>query len=171
MKDFIKKYWKFILIELLLIGVVIAADLLTKEFIYGKVERDGKIDIIKGVLSFTAVRNTGASFGMFGEHTSILTIVSAVSAFGLLVFLIFSAKNRNILLRSSLVLIIGGAIGNLVDRIALKYVRDFVYVEIIDFAVFNLADSALTVGTILLIIYVLFFYGKDQSQKPQKESQ
>ncbi|MGB4034263.1 MAG: signal peptidase II, partial [Christensenellales bacterium] len=76
MKDFIKKYWKFILIELLLIGVVIAADLLTKEFIYGKVERDGKIDIIKGVLSFTAVRNTGASFGMFGEHTSILTIVS-----------------------------------------------------------------------------------------------
>ena len=63
MKDFIKKYWKFILIELLLIGVVIAADLLTKEFIYGKVERRQN-DIIKGIV-FTAVRNTGASFGMF----------------------------------------------------------------------------------------------------------
>lgn len=160
-----KKYIKYIIIELLLIGVVLAIDLLTKEFIYGKVYEQGKMNLIKGVLSFTAVENTGASFGIFKDKTIILTIVSAISAAGLIVFLICTIKSRNLLLRSSLILIIGGAVGNLIDRAALGYVRDFVYFELIDFAVFNLADSALTIGTILLMIYVLFFYKEKEVQK------
>lgn len=160
-----KKYIKIIIIEMLLIGVVIAIDLLTKEFIYQKAYDEGKINIIKNVLSFTAVKNTGASFGIFKDKTTILAIISALSAAGMIAFLIGSVKHRNLLLRSSLILIIGGAIGNLVDRVWLGYVRDFVYFELIDFAVFNLADSALTIGTILLIIYVLFFYKEPEKKK------
>jgi len=66
-------------------------------------------------------------------------------------------------------MITGGAIGNLIDRIALGFVRDFVYFELIDFAVFNFADSFLTVGTALLIIYVLFFFGKEEEEEHKKK--
>lgn len=159
-----KKYLKFALIEIIFVAIVIAIDLITKLTIYEKALNGGKITLIKGVLSFVAVQNTGASFGMFGDKTIILTIVSAVSAAGLLVFLICSIKERNPLLRISLVLIIGGAIGNLIDRIALGYVRDFIFVDLINFAVFNVADSALTIGTILLIVYVLFYYKQKEKE-------
>ena len=75
-----KKYIKYIVIELLLVGAVIAIDLITKEIIYNKALEDGKIDIIKNVLSFTAVQNTGASFGIFKDRVTLLAIVSGISA-------------------------------------------------------------------------------------------
>lgn len=153
-----KKYIKFIIIELIAVFVVIGIDQITKLTIYNNVDQNGKIDLIKGVLSFTAVKNTGASFGIFHDKIVLLSVVSAICSIGLIVFLIYTIKHRHALLRISLVLIIGGAIGNLIDRVFLGFVRDFVYFEIIDFAVFNLADSALVVGTILLVIYVIFFY-------------
>jgi signal peptidase II len=163
-----KKYIKYIIIELLLVGAVIALDLITKETIYAKAEAQGRISFIKGVLSFVAVRNEGASFGMLSSNTLLLTIVSAVSSAGLLAFLIGSIKHRHILLRSSLILIIGGAVGNLVDRVWLGYVRDFMEYDFVEFAVFNMADVCLTIGTILLVIYVLFFY-KEKGKATEKQ--
>ena len=74
------------------------------------------------------------------------------------VVMVFSIKNRNGWYRSALILLIAGGIGNVVDRFTLGFVRDWVYFELIDFAVFNLADTGLTVGCVLLIIYVIFFY-------------
>ena len=74
-------------------------------------------------------------------------------------------------MRSALILILAGAVGNIVDRIALGYVRDFIYFELIDFAVFNFADSCLTVGTIVLIIYLLFFYSKDEKSIEERKQQ
>ena len=61
-------------------------------------------------------------------------------------------------------MITAGAIGNVIDRFALGYVRDMVYFELIDFAVFNFADSCLTIGTALLIIYILFMYTKESEK-------
>lgn len=161
----LKGYTKYIIIELIFVGLVIAADLLTKEFLYGHVHENGDIILIKGVLRFTAVENTGASFGMFGGNTLALAVVSLISSLIILLMMIFTSKTRMPVLRASLVLILAGAIGNMIDRFALDYVRDFIYFELIDFAVFNLADSALTVGTILLVIYVIFFY----KEKPKEE--
>jgi signal peptidase II len=66
-------------------------------------------------------------------------------------------------------MIIAGGIGNLVDRLTLGYVRDFVYFELIDFAVFNLADSALTVGVIFILIFILFYYMPEDKKKAKKE--
>ncbi len=156
-----KKRWLFCGIELLFVLVLIAADMLTKEYVYGAC-LDHKINIIDGVISFVAVENTGASFGMLSDKTLYLTIVSTVCAAVLIFFIFYSYKYRNLWLRSSLILITAGAIGNIVDRILLGYVRDFIYFELIDFAVFNFADSCLTVGTIVMIVYILFFYSKDQ---------
>lgn len=163
-------YLKYFLLEMLFFGVVLAADLLTKEYVYGYADTHGKIKLIKDVLSFTAVTNTGASFGIFGDSTAALTVVSLVCAIVLFVFILISVKTRHPLLRSALVLILAGAVGNMVDRFAFGYVRDFIYFELIDFAVFNVADSALTVGTILLIIYIIFFYKvKEDKDKKAKE--
>ena len=163
-----KKRWIVCLIELLIVMALIVIDLLTKKFIYGSCKENGKIVLIEGVLSFTAVENTGAGFGIFADKTVALTIVSVICAAFLLFFIFYSYKFRNLWLRSALILILSGAIGNIVDRIALGFVRDFVYFELINFAVFNFADSCLTVGTIVLIIYIIFFYSKDEKAIREK---
>jgi signal peptidase II len=166
-----KKRWIFGLIELAIVAVIILTDLLTKKYIYGYCFYEGDIVIIKNIIRFTAVENTGASFGIFKDKTTLLTITSTICSLFLVIFLFYSYPRRNRLLRSSLIMITGGAIGNIVDRIALGYVRDFVYFELIDFAVFNLADSFLTIGTILLLIYVIFFFGKEEDElKKAKEA-
>ena len=82
-----------------------------------------------------------------------------------MVVLIFSIKNRNGWYRSALILLIAGGLGNIVDRLMFNYVRDWIYFELIDFAVFNLADTGLTVGCVLLIIYVIFCYKPQEKQK------
>lgn len=167
-----KKRWLICLIEIFIAAALVVVDLLTKKYVYGYCYNGGDkrtINIIKGVICFSAVENTGASFGIFKNHTTALTIVSLVCAVILFLFIFYTYKRRNLWLRSSLILILAGAVGNIVDRLALGYVRDFIYFELIDFAVFNFADSCLTVGTIVLIIYMIFFYTKDEKELAEKK--
>ncbi len=167
---FTKHNMILLLIEIVGIGLCIAADLLTKEYIYGPIANGAAdIIIIEGVIRFTAVENTGASFGIFEGKTNILAIFSITVVVVIFIVQVFSISNRNALLRASLVLIIAGGIGNVIDRFALGFVRDFIYFELIDFAVFNVADSCLTIGNILLVIYVIFCYKPDK--KPKKETE
>jgi len=155
-------------VEFFIIALYISLDLLTKRYVYGGMVDSGTdIIIVKDVLRLTPVQNTGASFGIFQGQTSILSIISLITLSAVAVFLVFTLKIRNGWLRAGMVLIIAGGIGNLVDRYALGYVRDFIYFELIDFAVFNLADSGLTVGVALVLIYVIFYYRpEDKKKKP-----
>ncbi|MDR0855450.1 MAG: signal peptidase II [Christensenellaceae bacterium] len=165
MKNFFSKiFTKRVLItyciELAVAGLLVLADLLTKIYIWGGIESSGDdISLIEGVISFVAVKNTGAAFGILENSTRALGFVSLVASIvlGLALPVVASNKPKQ-LLNVSLVLILAGAVGNLYDRLALEYVRDFIYFELIDFAVFNVADSCLVVGTIFLLIYVIFFY-------------
>ena len=166
-----KKRWMTCLIEILIAGALIAIDLITKKYVYGYCNENGKINIIKGVICFQSTENTGASFGIFGNQTTALTVVSLICACILFLFIFYSYPRRNLWLRSALILILAGAIGNIIDRLALGYVRDFIYFELINFAIFNFADSCLTVGTIVLIIYMLFFYSKDEKEAAEKKAQ
>jgi signal peptidase II len=159
-----KKRWIYSIIEIAFIGLIILADLLTKKYVYGYCYNYQDIILIKNVLRFTSVENTGASFGILKDKTVILTIVSTVCAVLMVIFIFYSYKRRNKILRLALIMITGGAIGNIVDRISLGYVRDFVYFELTNFAVFNVADSFLTIGTILLVIYVVFYFGKEEEE-------
>ncbi len=155
--------------ELLLIGLYLAVDLLTKEFVYMPIAA-GADDLIvwDGELRVTAVENKGASFGLFSDSFVALTVVSFITVTVLLLILIFSVKIRNGWLRAALILMIAGGLGNLVDRFMFGYVRDWIYFELIDFAVFNLADSGLTVGCVLLLVFVVFFYRPDDKKKNSK---
>lgn len=153
-------------IEAVIMFAYLALDLLTKEFVYGPIAA-GKPDIIliEGVLRFTAVENTGASFGIFSDATSVLLAVACVTFVVLATLWVFSVKERNGFFRAALILMLAGALGNIVDRIAFGYVRDFIYFELIDFAVFNFADSGLCVGCGCMIVYIIFFYRPDKKSE------
>ncbi len=113
------------------------------------------VDLIRDVLSFTYHENRGAAFGMLSNNRWVFMTVSIISIIAILVYLIFYKENSYTVL-VSLALIAGGGIGNMVDRITLGYVIDFIYFEIIDFPVFNVADICVTCGAALLIIYLIF---------------
>lgn len=137
--------------------LIIAADQLSKFFIVSNFQLGDSIKIIDGFLYITHTRNTGAAWGIFGEHTEYLAIFSVVATIALIVLLLYIKRAFGAF---SLALIIGGAVGNAIDRIRLGWVVDFIdaYIFGYDFPAFNVADSAITVGVFLLIIYMLFVH-------------
>ncbi len=134
---------------------VIGLDQLTKWIAVAQLQGKPSFPLWKDVLHFTYVENRGAAFGMLSEHRWVFMIISTVAILGLLVYLLrFAPKSR--IVRYSLAMIIGGGIGNMIDRILLGYVIDFIDFTLIDFAVFNVADSFVTVGAFLLMGYMIW---------------
>lgn len=117
---------------------------------------DYNITVIKGIFSIDNIRNDGAAFSMFGDKPwaqTFFIVLTVVALLGLAVYMIFKKDNSR-WLNVSLALIASGAIGNFIDRLAFKEVRDFLFVHF--FANFNVADIAITVGGIMLVFYFLF---------------
>lgn len=115
-----------------------------------------EIVLIKDFFNITNVKNYGAGFSILQNQTIFLIVVTFI-ALGFVTYLLLKSKNSESLNRVCYILIIGGALGNLIDRLTLGYVIDFLdfYIFGYDFPVFNLADSFLTIGCILLIISIL----------------
>ncbi len=171
-KELLKKHLVFLAVELLIVGVLIAIDLITKHFVFKALDEEGKtLTIIEGFLYFETHKNTGAAFSIFSGNALLLGFVSLVASLVVLGVEIVTLKFRNPLLRSGVVLILAGAIGNMVDRFSFGYVRDFVdLASIFDWVgVFNFADSCLTVGVVLLFVYVIFFFSKDEAKLAQQK--
>lgn len=131
--------------------VVFIVDLITKYIIQNHIALQN-IEIIKGFFSLTYAENTGMAWSLLSGKQAFLSIVSAI-AIGVMIYYVV-AKNVDQFTKVALALMIGGAAGNLFDRLFLGYVRDFLDFIIFgyDFPIFNVADSALTIGVILLII-------------------
>ena len=122
----------------------------------------GAIPIIPGVLSLTYHENFGAAFGILQNQKLFLVgITSLVMICGLII--LFSGKIKSRLLIWSIALVIGGGVGNLIDRIWRGYVVDYIYFEPINFPIFNFADSCVVVGTGIIMLYILF---ADEKKKP-----
>lgn len=114
---------------------------------------EGKgIVVIKNVLNFTYLKNDGASMGLFGGQRVPLIIMTLV-IFAAGIYYFVKKRPDNWLLLSAVSLVASGAVGNLIDRITLGYVRDFIDLQFINFYIFNFADCAICVGAALLIIY------------------
>jgi signal peptidase II len=125
---------------------------------------------IPGFASFTYVQNTGAAFSLFANATWVLTILSIVLVVALFFILYKTRKVRSVLLKMSLMFIIGGAIGNMIDRLFLGFVRDMIEFTFVNFAVFNVADSFVTIGAVLLGVYLLFYWDKGKKDRKLKEN-
>lgn len=144
------KHWLKIIFTIVF---VLVADLVTKHFLFN-VEYYNLIPKVISIASNGG--NTGAAWGIFSGKTLTLVIVSVVMIGLFFVFNHF-VKNKNTWYCIALGFVLGGAIGNLIDRVWLKYVRDFIFLDFFPtFPVFNLADSFLCVGAVMLAIYILF---------------
>ena len=141
---------------------VVVIDLALKYAVSSGMTVGQSFEVIPGVLNVTYVQNTGAAFGILGEQRWIFIVVSAIMIVLLTLFLA-RAKGYHKLVYISAALILGGGVGNMVDRLSLGYVID--YIDFCAFPslwrwVFNAADTAVCVGAGLLIVYLLFLDSK-----------
>lgn len=152
-----------IIFVLSLVGI----DQLIKYFVIEYLKPIGVFEFLEGFIRFRYVENTGAVFGSFASHTALLTVVSIILLI-ITVYFLVSQKNKSKLVSFTLLLMIAGGIGNIIDRIRLHFVVDYIEPLFIDFAVFNFADCLITVGAFLLIIYLVIDIIKDEKNKKQK---
>ena len=119
--------------------------------------------IIDGVFQLRYLENRGAAFGMMqGQQTFFL--ITGIIAVIVLAYVYFKMpwEKRFLPLRAVAMFIAGGAVGNMIDRVALGYVVDFFYFELIDFPIFNVADIYVTCATIVLALLILFYYKEEE---------
>ncbi len=167
-----KSMWKFMLIEFVVFSAIILFDLLSKELLFDfLLNKPGfNYTVINGVLDLRYSENTGAGFGMFSDATLALSVFTSLLVAGIFLYLLLYHRDHKVL-RMSLVFISAGGVGNLVDRTNLGYVRDFFEFTFMDFAIFNVADTFITIGGVLLILYLVIMIGKEFADaKKQKEN-
>ena len=138
----------------IVIAILIALDQFIKNWALNDLKYKGSISVIENVFNLTYVENRGAAFGLFQNNQIVFVIVAIIATIVGLYFL-HSKKLNSKLCKFSIVLIIAGALGNLIDRIRLDFVVDYFDFIFIWNYVFNLADCFIVVGTILLCIYIL----------------
>ena len=147
----------------LLAALIVAADQGVKYLVRANIALGQHVSFLPGVMDLTFVKNTGAAFSMLEEHTWLLTLLSGVVAVILAVLLA-----RRILPQwfgqLALGLLLGGAVGNFIDRLLLGYVTDMFAAAFVNFPVFNVADIAVVVGGVLLCFHVILFM-KDEDKK------
>tara|TARA_B100000287_G_scaffold408802_1_gene435522 strand:+ start:3698 stop:4180 length:483 start_codon:yes stop_codon:yes gene_type:complete len=134
---------------------IVLIDQISKNYIYqNKVQYESPVPIIDGIINFTYLENTGIAFGLFSnmEASSIFFIILPIIITFYLISLLQDKEFQSNSSQISLLLIIGGAIGNIIDRIFRGYVVDFIQFDIDIFPyVFNIADSSVTIGLLFLL--------------------
>lgn len=137
-------------------ALVVVIDQVTKYLIVTNVKPQGSSQVIPHLLDFVYSENRGVAFGLFQDATWLFIVLTSIVIVIFLFLLIKHYKTSKLFAVSS-ALIIGGGIGNLIDRIRLGYVVDFLQLSFFR-PICNLADYAISIGTVLLIVYLIFFY-------------
>ncbi len=148
-------------VQIIIASAVVLLDQLVKAMVRSRLELHDSITVIPGFFDLTRVHNTGAAYGFlngvdFPFKTALLACVATAALIGLGIYAA-SLDRTQVLTRAGLTLVIGGAAGNLIDRITAGYVLDFVDLYRGDwhFWAFNVADSAITIGVVLMILELL----------------
>ncbi len=148
--------------------LVVAIDQISKFIVVRNIDTVNMIPVIDKFFYLTLHKNQGGAWGIFQDSKLMFLILIPVISMIIIYFII---KNDNKFLRTILALILGGAIGNYIDRVAEGSVTDFLlfYIGTYPFPVFNAADIAVTCGTILLAVYVLFIYKEPVKSKQEEK--
>ena len=153
---------KMLVINILIFLVLLGLDQLTKHIIRTKLEVHSYFNVIDKVLQIYHYENSGAVWGIL-KGQRVLFIIMAVIVMAAILFFImrFPPEKKYIRLNVALSMIAAGAIGNTIDRIVNGKVTDFIYVVLINFPIFNVADMYIVIATFWLVIMILFIY-KDE---------
>lgn len=151
-------------------ALMIVLDQVIKFLVRANIPLGESVPFLPHIMDLTYVQNTGAAFSMLSKHTWVLTLVSAAIV-AVIAVLVAKGVLAGRLGKFSATLIMAGGIGNLIDRLFLKYVTDMFQTTFMNFAVFNWADCCVTVGAVLLFVYLLLFFGKDQKKEDGHDAQ
>ena len=149
----------YIYIAVIVLSIVF--DQISKYAVVANMAEGQSIPIIEDILHFTYVTNDGAAMGMMDDYRWVFMSVSTVALIGISVWLVWKHKSIPKLTGIAFSMIVGGGIGNMIDRFRLGYVVDFISFVLIDFPIFNVADMCIVVSVILLAIMFLFVFKED----------
>jgi signal peptidase II len=147
--------------EIWLAAAIVVADQVTKAIVRARLPLHDSVNVVPGMLDISHVRNTGAAFGILNDmdfqyKAAVMVMVAVVALLAVATYAVTLPREQRVA-RYGLALILGGAVGNLIDRATTGYVVDFVdvYWRGIHFWAFNVADSAITVGVVLMLLDML----------------
>lgn len=147
----------------LIIIAAVAIDQIIKKAVVSTMALYETIPVIQDVFHITYIHNTGAAFSMMDGMRIVLIMLPLVLVCAALIYMFIKRKTGHPLLMTSVALIAGGGIGNLIDRISMGFVVD--YLDFRGFPIFNMADICVCVGCGLLILYILFIDGRKNGKR------
>ena len=148
-----------------MVVLIVAFDQITKYFAKSYLMNRDAVTFIDGFIEFRYAENTGMAFSALSGGRWFFIVLTSVVAGGVIFFMSRKKAQSDLWLFWTLGVLVSGAIGNLIDRVLFGYVIDFINPTFVNFAIFNIADCAVTLGTISLIAYMLF----DTFKKDNKE--
>ena len=151
-----------------LFGSVIL-DQLTKAIVVSQMALYEEVPFLPGLIRFYHTRNTGAAFSMFSDNRWVFMVFSVI-AMMIMTYLLVKFHGRHWLLSVSLAAVLGGGIGNMIDRVLSGYVVDFLDFQFMKFAVFNVADIFVTCGSVALAVYILFIEPKVEKRLQEQKA-
>ncbi len=156
--------WIAVIVAVLLVGL----DQVTKYLALMQLKPVGSVTFVEGFMDFTFVENRGVAFGMFsGQKWFILLLTGIIVAVMIYYFVRLPHSRQYQWVRGAIVLVLAGAVGNMIDRIFRGYVVDFFEFTFFDWPVFNVADIYVVVGVILLAILILFVIKEEPKEKKE----
>ena len=157
------------IISIIAAVILVIIDQITKYIAIVKLKPIGNITFIKGFMDFTFVQNRGAAFGILNGRTWLLLLLAVTICIVMVVIIKKLPHTKEYgYLRTSLIVILAGAVGNIIDRLVRGYVTDFFEFTFFRFPVFNMAEIYVVIGTIMMACIVLFVIKEDKEVKGSK---
>ena len=159
MKTSNKKRVIYLFLDMIFFAFLVYLDQITKALAVKNLKDQPAYVLMDGVFELHYLENRGAAFGMLQNQKVLFIVIATVMLVVIAYMLIKLPRNKHYVpLEMLLVLIAAGAVGNLIDRVSLNYVVDFLYFKLINFPIFNVADIYVSVSCVLLAILLIFFY-------------
>ena len=154
-----KRKGSLLFVDVIFLALLVFLDQITKHYAVAYLKGQESIKLVEGVFELNYLENRGAAFGLL-QNQKFFFIFIAVVILAVIIYVLFKTPNQKkyVKLHMALVLIAAGAIGNMIDRIRLDYVVDFLYFSLINFPIFNVADIYVTCSAIYLVILLLLVY-------------
>lgn len=156
------------MLKLIVIALLVGLDQLVKFLVKTNIAMGEQVDFIPYILGLNHIHNTGAAFSMLSGARWFFVVLTVVVVIGML-YVLLAKKITHPFGVWSMVLVIGGAIGNLIDRVLYGYVVDMFEVLFMNFAIFNVADIFVVVGGIAFCVYYGFIHDKYVAKEKAKE--